>query len=119
LPDSVVDRCWGDMRRELRFGGSWPVFLRRRKSNAQEPAILRDYSRSGFQVLTGEPLVHGEDIELVVHDVVVGKATVRWSRTSEFGYHFGFSSAVETGIELTRLLGNEIYRGPKSSFVYG
>lgn len=107
LPDEILTRCWGDMRRELRFGGNWQLQVKSPRFPSHAPAVITDYSRSGLQFVAGTEFFPGEELEVLVNNRNAGKIITRWTKPSDYGFRHGGSSALDTGLELARLLGVE------------
>lgn len=89
LPDNVIQHCWSDLRKELRYDFRWDCELLVHRDRQRHPATLLNYSRSGAMIQSARHAAKGEEVLVVdpgsAEKPALVRGIVRWVTQGEDG----------------------------------
>lgn len=89
LPENVVQHCWSDLRKELRYDCQWSCELLGPRDRRSTPAKLLNYSRSGAMIQSTRAAGRGEELMVVdpasTDKPILVSGIVRWVSQAENG----------------------------------
>jgi hypothetical protein len=89
LPENVIQHCWSDLRKELRYDCRWDCELLTARDRRGHAAALLNYSRSGAMIQSTQPAARGDEVLVVdpgsFEKPVLVRGIVRWVTQGEDG----------------------------------